>query len=483
MSVTHVSMQATGQINIIIQLIENKRISWVRREFNDASSADSLTYMTRMLDIIGMPQTPSALPSELLALLESLPEPRILVDPDYRILSANAAYRHTFGNPSDIVGRTCYEISHHYDKPCDQCGESCPRQTAMKTRQPSRVLHLHHTPRGQEYVDVELVPIHESNGKLAYFVETMRFLQDTGHQPGALGMVGHSPKFTRMLDLINRVAPAMTPVLLLGESGTGKELAAQAVHDLSPRREKPFVPVDCSGMTESLFESELFGYEKGAFTGAGQRKTGLVEAAAGGTLFLDELGDIPLHLQVKLLRLLESGTFRCVGGVEILRADFRLVAATHRDLSAMVESGEFRRDLYFRLATFPIPLPALRERSEDQPLLIEHMLARLAPDRPLRLDAVFQQRLMKYAFPGNIRELRNLLERAILMADGDVLSLADDFELCCATTQRSEVPILPLDEAERRYVRQALEQLGGDRKELSRRLGISERTLYRKLVK
>jgi len=422
------------------------------------------------------------LPGELLALLESLPEPRILVDPDYRILTANAAYQHTFGDPKDIIGRTCYEVSHHYDKPCDQCGESCPRQTAMKTHQASRVLHLHHTPRGQEYVDVELVPIHNTAGQLVYFVETMRFLHEAGRQPGALGMVGHSAAFTRMLDLINRVAPAMTPVLLLGESGTGKELAAQAVHDLSPRRENPFVPVDCSGMTESLFESELFGYEKGAFTGAGQRKTGLVEAAAGGTLFLDELGDIPLHLQVKLLRLLETGTFRRVGGVEILRADFRLVAATHRDLTAMVESGEFRRDLYYRIATFPIPLPALRERRDDLALLIEHLLARLAPERPLRLDAAAQRRLMEYPFPGNIRELRNLLERAMLMADGDVLSLADDLECRSTPAQRAEAAILPLDQAERRYVRQALNQLGGDRKALAKKLGISERTLYRKLA-
>jgi len=427
-------------------------------------------------------KTDPSLPGELLALLESLPEPRILVDPNYRILSANAAYRHSFGDPQEIIGRTCYEISHHYDKPCDQCGESCPLQAAMKTRKASRVLHLHHTPRGQEYVDVELIPIHDVAGNLAYFVETMRFLHETGRQPGSLGMVGHSSAFTRMLDLINRVAPAMTPVLLLGESGTGKELAAQAVHTLSPRRDKPFVPVDCSGMTESLFESELFGYEKGAFTGASQRKSGLVEAAAGGTLFLDELGDIPLRLQVKLLRLLETGTYRRVGGVDILRADFRLICATHRGLTAMVESGEFRRDLYYRLSAFPIHLPALRERREDLPLLVEHMLTRLAPERPLRLDAASEQRLMAYDFPGNIRELRNLLERAMLMADGDVLSLATDPELPPATQPQVRQDILPLDEAERRYVRDALEQLNGDRKALARKLGISERTLYRKLA-
>ncbi len=421
---------------------------------------------------------------ELLALLESLPEPRILVDPDFRILCANAAYRHTFGNPGEIIGRTCFDVSHHFDKPCDQCGESCPRQSAMKTRQASRVLHLHHTPRGQEYVDVELVPIYDAAGKLIYFVETMRFLHETGRQPGALGMVGHSPAFTRMLDLINRVAPAMTPVLLLGESGTGKELAAQAVHALSPRREKPFVPVDCSGMTESLFESEMFGYEKGAFTGAAQRKSGLVEAAAGGTLFLDELGDIPLHLQVKLLRLLESGTYRRVGGVEILRADFRLVCATHRDLTAMVEDGSFRRDLYYRLATFPIQLPALRDRREDLPLLVEHLMARLAPERRLYLDADSEVRLLQYSFPGNVRELRNLLERAMLMADGDVLTLdLPALDSSSSPVSTNTETFFSLDQAERRYLRDALGRLGGDRKALAQRLGISERTLYRKLAR
>ncbi|MBS4097634.1 MAG: sigma-54-dependent Fis family transcriptional regulator [Sulfuricella sp.] len=424
---------------------------------------------------------------ELQSFLDALPEPRILVAPDYHILSANAAYRHAFGNPRAIVGRTCYQISHHYDKPCDQCGESCPLHTAMTTRRPSRVLHLHHTPRGEEYVDVELIPIHDEQGKLAYFVETMRFLHETGDRPGALGMEGRSPAFTQMLGLINRAAPAMTPVLLLGESGTGKELAALAVHALSPRRNQPFVPVDCSGMTESLFESELFGYEKGAFTGAIQRKTGLVEAAAGGTLFLDELGDIPLHLQVKLLRLLESGTFRRVGGVETLRADFRLVAATHRSLEEMVDAGTFRRDLYYRIAVFPIHLPALRERREDIPLLAKTLLERLAPERPIQLTEAAVEQLMQYGYPGNVRELRNILERAALLADENTI---DGRHLPCgtalsrnepATLQTAEEEILPLDEAERRYVRQALLQLGGDKRELARRLGVSERTLYRKL--
>jgi two-component system response regulator HydG len=189
-----------------------------------------------------------------------------------------------------------------------------------------------------------------------------------------------------------------------------------------------------------------------------------------------------------LLRLLETGTYRRVGGVDILRADFRLVAATHRDLPAMVEAGTFRRDLYYRLSAFPILLPALRERSEDLPLLVEHLLARLAPERPLRLDAPSLARLQDHAFPGNIRELRNLLERAMLMADGDVLSVELDGPPRNAAAAKDDAcPIDPeelpsLEEVERRYVKLALARLGGDRKALARRLGISERTLYRKLA-
>jgi two-component system, NtrC family, response regulator HydG len=262
-----------------------------------------------------------------------------------------------------------------------------------------------------------------AQGQIRYFMETMNPLREFGMASGAHGMVGRSQAYNRMLELINRAAPAMTAVLLLGESGTGKELAAHALHSLSPRASKPFVPVDCSGMTETLFESELFGYEKGAFTGANQRKIGLVEAAAGGTLFLDELGDIPLSLQVKLLRLLETGTFRRVGGVETLRADFRLVAATHRGLKDMVEAGSFRRDLFYRISAFPIHLPALRERRDDLPLLIDTLLARLAPERAMQLGKGVLSSLMAYAFPGNIRELRNILERAVLLADGNLIDL------------------------------------------------------------
>ncbi|MFA5082541.1 MAG: sigma 54-interacting transcriptional regulator [Hydrogenophilaceae bacterium] len=423
---------------------------------------------------------------ELTSLLAALPGPRILVDTEYRILAANGAYYQEYGDDEGLIGRTCYEVSHHFDRPCDLCGESCPRAMASQSGQVGRVLHLHHTPQGEEYVDVELIPLRGADGGIRYFIEGMTPLRERAGERPLSGMVGRSPAFNHMLELIHRVASRVTPVLLLGESGTGKELAAQTLHKLSPRAGKPFVPVDCSGMTESLFESELFGHEKGAFTGASQRKTGLVEAASGGTLFLDELGDIPLNLQVKLLRLLETGSFRRVGGVDVLRADFRLVAATHRDLTAMVAAGSFRQDLYYRLAAFPIQLPPLRERREDLPLLVENLLVVLSPDKAMHLDEAAWQRLMQHDYPGNVRELRNILERAVILADGDVIQARHlpaslDRHEGMGAAEAAAPEIVPLAVVERQYLLRALAQLNDDKGELAARLGISRRTLNRKL--
>ncbi|HLP25528.1 MAG TPA: sigma 54-interacting transcriptional regulator, partial [Acidobacteriota bacterium] len=304
---------------------------------------------------------------ELLSFLDGQTEPRIVMDPDFRIVAANRAYSREFAQGRPLAGRYCYEVSHHFTVPCDQAGESCPLRMSQESGRVQRVLHLHHTPRGEEHVDVETTPIRDQDGAIAYFVETIRVVKQASSRPAAEGLVGRSLAFNRMLALLMRVAPTDAAVLLLGETGTGKELVAQLVHEAGKRASGPFVAVDCSGLTESLFESELFGYEKGAFTGATHRKTGLIEAASGGTLFLDEVGDIPLPLQVKLLRLLETGTYRRVGGVETLRSDFRLVCATHRDLNTMVERETFRRDLFHRISTFPVAVPSLAQRTEDIP--------------------------------------------------------------------------------------------------------------------
>jgi transcriptional regulator with PAS, ATPase and Fis domain len=422
--------------------------------------------------------------NELISFLETHSDAQVVMDSDYRIVAANAAYRSLYAGGRDVVGQTCYAVSHGYSRPCDESGESCPLAASRASGEPHRVLHLHHTPRGEEHVDVALTPILGATGRIEYFVERMTTVREASSFPAESGLVGKAQAFNRMLELVRRVAPSGTTALLLGESGTGKELVAQAIHQQSGRAQGPFVVVECSGLTETLFESELFGYEKGAFTGASQRKVGLVESAAGGTLFLDEVGDIPLGLQVKLLRLLETGTFRRVGGVETLRADFRLIAATHRDLKGMVEHGSFRRDLYYRLSVFPIYLPALRERREDIVLLSETLLARLAPGHAYALSAAVRARLQAYDYPGNIRELRNIIERAVLMADGDTL-LAEHLppELIAGEVAdpAGADEIVPLETAELRYLQWALARHGGDRKSLARQLGISERTLYRKL--
>ncbi len=429
---------------------------------------------------------------ELMSYLEGLAEPHILFDRHYRILGANAAYRQQFSPGRSVVGRTCYEVSHHFSVPCDQAGESCPLARSRTSGQRERVLHLHHTPKGEEYVNIELVPLRDASGEQAYYIEKMAPLPMANGQPHAQNLIGRSAAFQHMLALVARVAPSQATVLLLGESGTGKELVARAVHEASGRAARPLVAVDCSSLPETLFESELFGHERGAYTGATSAKDGLVAAASGGTLFLDEVGDIPLTMQVKLLRLLESGTYRRVGSTELRHADIRVVSATHRNLDRMVAEGRFREDLYYRLSTFPIQLPALRERRDDIPLLAEALLQRVAPTRPLRLAPDALWLLQAHDFPGNVRELRNLLERAALLCDGDVMD-ADNIQQALDAGRRT-VPAPPsapialgatatesLAGMERSLLLQALADHRGSRAELAAKLGISERSLYRKL--
>ncbi len=420
------------------------------------------------------------------SLLENFQAPAVLLSSDYTILTCNRHYRLQHGSESDPEGMRCYEVSHHYDRPCHEEGEQCPMQASLESGESQRVLHLHHTPNGEEHVDVELCPIHDGVGRISAFIELMHPIKSARDDDSQQKLIGRSSAFTQAMELIGRVAPSEATVMLHGESGTGKELAALAVHQASQRSAGPFVPVECSGLSESLFESELFGHEKGAFTGAQHQKPGLVESARGGTLFLDEIGDVPLNLQVKLLRLLETGTYRRVGGVEPLQAEFRLVCATHCDLEQMVEDGRFRQDLFFRISVFPITLPPLRERQDDLPELIDTLLSRLAPGRQLQLSADSLDCLKHYRFPGNIRELRNLLERAILLADGAILETRHFPGICNHASPPSESGprfnnLLSLDELEQQYLHWAITRYPDDKGWLAEQLGVSERTLYRKL--
>lgn len=424
--------------------------------------------------------------AELKGMLEVFDDPAALLSPDYEVLAGNSRYLSEFGYKLKS-GRPshCFQVSHHYNVPCDQAGEDCPLRLARESGQPARMLHLHHTARGEEHVDVEIYPIGDGNGGIPYYLEVMRYSRLASQDPEAGPLLGRSQAFNKVVGLVERVAPSEATVLLLGESGTGKELIASAIHEASLRTIGPFVPVECSGLTETLFESELFGHEKGAFTGAVSSKVGLVEAARGGTLFLDEIGDVPLSLQVKLLRLLETGTYRRVGGIEPQKADFRLVCATHRDLKKMVAEGDFRQDLYYRINTFPIALPPLRERLDDLPLLIESLLRRFAPGRDIRVSRSAMNCLRSYAFPGNIRELRNIIERALLLADGNVI-MPEHLPPECSEEESgvaSPLPeeLIPLEAAEERYLRWVVARYHGEKRQLAELLGVSERTLYRKL--
>lgn len=420
----------------------------------------------------------------LVSYLEHEAQPMIVLDPDYNILAANAAYQRQFGTAGKpYVGAKCFRISHGYDVPCDLAGEHCPMKKAREIKGTDRVLHIHHTPRGPEHVDVELRPILNQQQAVVAYVERLTTVRSASARAKADGLVGQAPAFNAVLSAVQRVAPSMLPVLLLGESGTGKELFARAIHEASPRSSGPFVVVDCSGLAETLFESELFGYEKGAFTGAHARKPGLVETANGGTLFLDEMGDVPLSMQVKLLRLIESGTFRRVGAVDTQRADFRLVAATHKPLEQMVADGRFRADLYYRISAFPIHLPALRDRAADIPMLVHSFLQRGASaQHPMVVEPAAMRLLQAYRWPGNIRELRNVLDRARLYADDGMVRVEHlpPFLLDAAPPLQAArlASRDPLDDAALRDLALTTDLT---RKQLAAHLGLSERTLYRRL--
>mgnify|MGYP001827375258 CR=1 FL=1 len=360
-------------------------------------------------------------------------------------------------------------------------GEDCPLAAASASGQRQRVLHIHQTPVGEEHVDVEMLPILNGAGELCFFVELLKPVAVAGTRAGERPMVGASPAFNRMVGLISRVGPTDAAVLLLGESGCGKELAARALHQASARCDGALVTLECAGLSEAVFESELFGHVRGAFTGANYNRQGLAEAAHGGTLFLDEVGDIPLPLQVKLLRLIETGTFRPVGSTEVRHADFRLVCATHRDLEQMVEEGGFRQDLYYRINVFPVHLPALRERLEDLPLLARALLREQAGEREYHLTESAMVLLKTHRYRGNIRELRNIIARALVLTDTNIIDRTVIARSLGSIPAESAAPDLSLKAVELRHLQQLMRANGGDRERVAELAGISVRSLYRKL--
>lgn len=325
---------------------------------------------------------------------------------------------------------------------------------------------------------------------------------------GLQRIIGRSPEMQRVFDLIRAVAPSRASVLIEGESGTGKELVAHAVHQLSMRSEGPYVAVHCAALTETLLESELFGHEKGSFTGAHERRKGRFEMADGGTLFLDEISEIAPGIQVKILRVLEERAFERVGGQKTVEVDVRLVTATNRDLEEMVQLGDFREDLYYRLNVVRIRVPPLRERTGDLPLLIQHFLLQFSEENGKKYDGLTPEAmdvLQAYAWPGNVRQLRNCIEHMVVLGTPPYLgvgNIPDDIlkeveepqagssekmqahpesDHRVARDSPSSNGVVSLDQAEKELIIKALDETGGNRTAAARKLGISRRTLHRKL--
>ncbi len=420
------------------------------------------------------------------------PDPFVVISSDYTIVASNKQYAEHFGE-ENVIGQKCHKVSHHSDVPCSQSGELCPLEAVFNNGETTEVMHIHYDKQGkQEYVQLKAMPIFDDDGELQYMGELIQSVDDY-EDTGAL-LIGRSRSIMRMISLLQRVAPTQSIVLLQGESGVGKECVSQYIHQYSNQSKGPFIVLDCGNIGENLIESELFGYEKGAFTGATSRKTGLFEAAQGGTLFIDEIGELPLTLQSKILRVIETGTLRRVGGTEYIKVEVRVIAATHRNLKQMVDDGQFRQDLYYRLATFPVHIPSLRERKDDIFLLSQHFLNQFEEGHQyLPLAAEVIEKLMSYDYPGNVRELRNILERAVILAAGSLITvdhiITEQDEELSEILNDSDKPEnkevydnllnrrrAQLDE---RQVIEALNKTNGHRKKAADMLGVSERTLYR----
>jgi len=454
----------------------------------------------------GIPPMNPVLAPELQSLIDIQENPFVLIDAQYCIVAANRAYCVTYGLGKDeIVGKTCHEVSHHSPVPCHQNGENCPHQEVFRTGQPHEVIHTHFDRHNlPEYARIKGHPI-QGAGEQRYLGEAIFHIARSDELDcDDMRMVGKSPAFLACLDHLTRAAESDAPILLLGESGVGKEIAAQYIHRRSNRANKAFIAVNCASIAETMFEDELFGHERGAFTGCIGRKQGLFELADGGTLLLDETGEIPPNIQTKLLRVLETGEFRRLGGTDTLRANVRLISATNRGLLEMTETNHFRLDLYYRIAGIDIRLPNLKERRSDIPALAENILTRItqsgAPRCRLTDDAL--EKLMNHSFPGNVRELRNILLKAVAMSNHGIISAAhihlggnvplrDHSDLHTPypnidDTRRSTRPApgtmdISIAELEARHIGELLTTHHGHRRNVADLLGISERTLYRKL--
>jgi transcriptional regulator with PAS, ATPase and Fis domain len=449
-----------------------------------------------------------SVPIDLQSLVDSHEQPFVVIDRDYQIMAINRAYEQKFGVSRDrAVGLPCYKVSHGNDAPCHESGEDCPHVNLFDIGQTDSCLHVHYDGDHRMcQVRVSAFPLRGADGELYMGELIQQISAPEERRVNGRRMVGQTPPFLACMDQLKMVAQAQAPVLLQGETGTGKELAAHFIHSHSERRDKPFLTVDCTVLTENLFETEVFGHVRGAFTGSIEDRIGLYEQADGGTLFLDEVGELPLAQQAKLLRVLETGQFRRVGGRGYRKSDVRIICATNRHLWEHVTDGQFREDFYYRIACLAVRLPPLRERLDDIGLLANDLLELVSRTMPqdFTLSPEAVEQLKHYDYPGNVRELRNILFIAATQSKHGEIS-ASTVEEVMRVHSRSRVreksvqvvdtgaeasaaapaagKPASLQEMEAQHIANLLEKHNGNRRLVAQELNISERTLYRKLKK
>ncbi|KJS81772.1 MAG: hypothetical protein JM58_16200 [Peptococcaceae bacterium BICA1-8] len=412
------------------------------------------------------------------------------VDTDLNITTFNkAAEKITGYEKEEAIGQKCYKLlnSSH----C--CGDSCFINKSFNSGEKGYSTDVVIISKRGEFIPVEItvMPLFNTEDKIIGALEIFsdqrhlhKLYKELEERYSFQKIIGKNHKMQEIYEMIEAVAPYKSSVLIIGESGTGKELVAKALHYLSDRRYKPFIKVNSAALSPTLLESELFGHEKGAFTGAQFTHKGRFELADKGTIFLDEIGEIPISLQAKLLRVLQEGEFERVGGKDSLKTDVRVIAATNRDLSEEIKTGTFRQDLYYRINVFPIQLPPLRERKSDIPLLMDHFIEKLNTSFQKSKKGVARDALkflLNYDYPGNVRELENALEFAFIKGKGEFIHFEDlPYFMVSNAVEGS---FLRLEDMEKYHIQQILERCSGNKQQAAKLLGITRKTLYTKLEK
>ncbi len=423
------------------------------------------------------------------AVFDQLSDALVMYDNNHQITGVNRAAEKLFGaSAEEMVGRNCREVFR-----CSSCEQNCGFVEGLLSAQtavPHGTVRLHTEEGRERLVLIRTSQLHDDAGRVAGAVATVKDITDEV-APMKREVIAESAGMREVLSFVRKVAASEANTILLeGENGTGKDLIAKTLHYESARQAEPFIAINCAAIPDTLLESELFGYEKGAFTGANTTKPGRFEQADTGTAFLDEIGDVPAPIQVKLLRVLQEREFERLGSNKTLHIDVRIVAATNQDLRAALEQGTFREDLYYRLNVVPINIPPLRERPEDIPFLAEHFVKKLAAANGSSVESITEeaiQKLLGYHWPGNVRELENVIERSLVLSTGTRLDAAD-IRLDTAPRARQQASgdaFLPegmsLDEYEQSIIREALRRAGGNKSQAARLLGLTRNALRYRL--